>query len=111
ISLPKARAILKASRRFGLYLSFSTELIVWRVTPTSAASLAWDHSLSARNTRNRVLMKAMSHLYYRRAGAWLPFKPRARQVCWRSASVQLARFQSNFSPKRAIFGVDLGRLA
>src|SRR6266571_1576161 len=111
MSLLKARAILKASRRFGLYLSFSTELIVWGVTPTSAASLVWDHSRSARNTRNRVLMKVMSHLHYRHAGAWLPFKPRARQVCWRRASVQLARFRSNFSPKRAIFGIDFGRLA
>src|SRR5882724_12978351 len=35
------------------------ELIVWRVTPTWAASLAWDHSRSARNTRMRVLKRGI----------------------------------------------------
>jgi hypothetical protein len=46
--------------RIDLHLSFSTELIVWRVTPISAPSLAWDHSRSARNTRSRVFIERIS---------------------------------------------------
>src|SRR5258708_28226141 len=37
-------------------------LMVWRVTPTWAASFAWDHSRSARSTRSRVLNRGIRSL-------------------------------------------------
>src|SRR5207244_11431589 len=56
---PDARAILNASRRPGWYRPFSTALMNARDAPTFLASVACDHSRSARKTRIRVLIKAI----------------------------------------------------
>jgi hypothetical protein len=53
--LPKGAGNFECQPQVWVKPTLSMELIVWRVTPTWAASFAWDHSRSARSTRRRVL--------------------------------------------------------
>lgn len=61
MGLPKRFANTKAKSADGQYCPFSIELIVWRVTPASAANCSCDSRSSARATLKRMETPCESH--------------------------------------------------